>query len=69
MTFFKYEVNYWEDIDGIDVTCRGYTVGETYAEAAAKIAKYYGDTAINSLTLEATDMEDGVLEMSNTRAD
>ena len=50
---FAYEVNFWDDMDNVEVIDYGFVCGENYKEASENLADYYGDDAIMELKLFA----------------
>lgn len=63
--FFKYEVNYFDDIEERQKIVNGLVFGQSYAAAIKELTDYYGEEMIASISLESTEADCPVYEMSD----
>lgn len=66
--FFKYEVNYFDDIEGKQKIVNGLVFGQSYAAAIKELTDYYGEEMIASISLKSTEADCPVYEMSEKEA-
>lgn len=62
---FKYQADFWDEVDQVSKTEQGLIAAADYGEAAEKVVTYYGKSNIVSIYLEEWDdvlTEDEVLE-------
>ena len=50
-TYYEYEINYFDEIDTENVTCRGVTCADDLHEAMENICLFYGEDNINNLLI------------------
>lgn len=62
MTIFRYDVEYYEEYDKETYINRGYTMGETFAEAMEKVVKHFGENALGAVILTPIS-NDSVIEL------
>lgn len=72
MYFYKYQVYFYDEDSNLSRIAKGITAEVTYVDAMKKIARYYGENAIEQVSLElAVDVlgeaAEDVFEMSNDR--
>lgn len=72
MYFYKYQVYFYDEDSNLSRIAKGITAEVTYVDAMKKIARYYGENAIEKISLElAVDVlgeaAEDVFEMSNDR--
>lgn len=72
MYFYKYQVYFYDEDSNLSRIAKGITAEVTYVDAMKKIARYYGENAIEKVSLElAVDVlgeaAEDVFEMSNDR--
>lgn len=66
--FFKYEVNYFDDIEDKQKIVNGLVFGQSYAAAIKELTDYYGEEEIASISLKSTETDCPVYEMSEKEA-
>ena len=64
---FVYYVTYWDDKDKLKD--QGITFGETLAAAMANIAEYYGDKAIDRVTLVGVEDAQAVMPLTEAEVE
>lgn len=67
---YRYTVTYWSDCDGCEIIETGFVCGDTYADAAKRVATVYGENDIMMETLAYFDdcggvLADGILGLSD----
>ena len=58
---YRYTVTYWSDCDGCEIIETGFVCGDTYADAAKRLATVYGENDIMMETLAYFDDCAGVI--------
>ena len=48
---FRYEVEFWDEIDKIERKESGFIAAKRYGAAANKVVDYYGKNNVSSITL------------------
>lgn len=48
---FRYEVEFWDEIDNIERKESGFVAAKRYGAAANKLVDYYGKDNISSITI------------------
>lgn len=66
--FFKYEVNYFDDIEEKQKIINGLVFGQSYAAAIKEITDYYGEEMVAYVSLESTEADCPVYETSEKEA-
>lgn len=51
MYFYKFHIDYFDDVEICEASAEGYTVGCNYAEAVENLARFYGDDCIENLDI------------------
>lgn len=72
MYFYKYQVQFYDEDNGFSRIAGGITADESYTEAMKDIARFYGDYAIERISLEIAvdaygEAAEDVYELSNER--
>lgn len=60
--FFKYKVDYFNDVTNTEVVTFGFVYGDDYSDAAGKVYHAYFDCIIDMTLYEMDSTDDGVLE-------
>lgn len=61
--YYKYRVEYYDEIENKKAIATGVVFGKDYTEATAAVCSYYDDAAIGSIHLSFTNWEE-VYEMT-----
>ena len=56
--YYKYRVEYYDDIENKKAIATGVVFGKDYTEATAAVCSYYDDAAIGSIQLSFTNWEE-----------
>ena len=72
MFFYKYRVKFYDEVEKRPHIAEGLTADETYVEAMKNVARFYGDEAIEEITLKIAvdtlgEAAEDVYETSNER--
>jgi hypothetical protein len=70
--FYKYQVQFYDEDNGFSRIAGGITADESYTEAMKNIARFYGDDAIERISIEIAvdtlgEAAEDVYELSNER--
>lgn len=60
--FFKYKVDYFNDVTDTEEVTFGFAYGDDYSDAADKVYHAYSDCIIDMTLYEMGDADDGILE-------
>ena len=60
--FFKYKVDYFNDITDTEDVTFGFVYGNDYSDAAAKVYHVYSDCIISMTLYEMSSIDDDVLD-------
>lgn len=60
--FFKYKVDYFNDVTNTEDVTFGFVYGDDYSDAADKVYHAYSDCIIDMTLYEMDTIDEGVLE-------